>query len=292
MAAPACSGRGPVVPSSPDVVDHDLVSESISLDQGYNDFARIEEEFLEFLDESLDPRGPDSRYDILAEFAPPPGGFAVDVGCGEGRNALALARRFGLRVLGVDPVERHIGLATAAAAEAGLSETVRFERAVAEALPVPDASADVVWSNEALTYFDLDRAFAEFARALAPPGIGYVHQALVGPRMTDAEARDRIADGAAVLRPADVEAAITSAGLILRRRMDFGSEWGEYGQEMTGASGRRLLHAARLLRDPDRYIRRFGEANYRIMLADAHWHVYRMIGKLVGVAFVFGHPLQ
>jgi len=31
----------------------------------------------------------------------------------------------------------------------------------------------------------------------------------------------------------------------------------------------------------------FGESNYRIMLGDALWHVYRMIGKLHGAAFGF-----
>ena len=53
------------------------------------------------------------------------------------------------------------------------------------------------------------------------------------------------------------------------------------------AGGRRLVHAARLLRDPQRYINEFGESNYRVMLGDCLWHVYRMIGKLHGAAFIF-----
>lgn len=51
-------------------------------------------------------------------------------------------------------------------------------------------------------------------------------------------------------------------------------------QEDTGEPGRRLLHAARLLRDPERYIAKFGRSAYDIMLGDCLWHVYRMIGKL------------
>ena len=46
------------------------------------------------------------------------------------------------------------------------------------------------------------------------------------------------------------------------------------------AECRRLLHAARLLRDPERYITQFGQANYDIMLSDCFWHVYRMLRKL------------
>jgi hypothetical protein len=88
------------------------------------------------------------------------------------------------------------------------------------------------------------------------------------------------------VRPEDVEAAIAAAGLQLMR-IDFASVWGEYAQERSGAPGRRLLHAARLLRNPQRYITAFGESAYRTMLGDCLWHVYRMIGKLQGAAFVF-----
>jgi hypothetical protein len=47
------------------------------------------------------------------------------------------------------------------------------------------------------------------------------------------------------------------------------------------------LHASRLLRDPERYISVYGEAAYRIMRGDCLWHVYRMIEKLTGAAFLF-----
>jgi hypothetical protein len=94
------------------------------------------------------------------------------------------------------------------------------------------------------------------------------------------------------VRPGDLASAIAAAGLTLVRQVDFGSEWGELAQEDRGAGGRRLAHAARLLRDPDRYVARFGQANYRIMLGDALWHVYRMIGKLTGAAFVSTRPVN
>jgi len=35
----------------------------------------------------------------------------LDVGCGEGQDALRLAERFNFRATGVDPVERHIAVA-------------------------------------------------------------------------------------------------------------------------------------------------------------------------------------
>jgi hypothetical protein len=144
-------------------------------------------------------------------------------------------------------------------------------------------------------FADLARAAGEFARVLRPLGAGCVYRVLTRPRMSDPEARqfweEDLGYGAArSLRPADVEAALAAAGLALRRRIDFASEWGEAAQEATGAGGRRLLHAARLLRLPERYVDAFGAAAYRIMLGDCLWHVYRMIGKLHGAAFLFTKP--
>jgi len=67
-------------------------------------------------------------------------------------------------------------------------------------------------------------------------------------------------------------------------------EWGEYAQEHAQHPGRLLLHAARLIRDPDRYIARFGRENYDIKLGDCLWHIYRMIGKLSSRIYLLSAP--
>jgi SAM-dependent methyltransferase len=264
----------------------------MSMEDSYDEYPRIEEAFQALLDESLDPRGPSSLLDLVADLGLPAGSTVVDVGCGEGDDALALHERFGFEVHGVDPVERHVELATAAASDAGVTDHVRFEIGTAERIPRSDRSVDLLWCKEVLMYSDLTRAFAEFARVLRPGGLGFVYQVLTGPEMTDAEADEFwSADGlASSVRPSDIESGIERAGLRLLDRHDLGSEWGEYAQERTGAGGRRLVHVARLRRDPQRYIDAFGITSYRIMLGDCLWHVYRMIGKLHGAAFVFARP--
>jgi hypothetical protein len=50
--------------------------------------------------------------------------------------------------------------------------------------------------------------------------------------------------------------------------------------EQSGGETRRLLHAARLLRAPERYQAQFSQSAYNGMLGDCLRHVYRMIGKL------------
>ena len=61
---------------------------------------------------------------------------------------------------------------------------------------------------------------------------------------------------------------------------DLRSETVEWAEENDGKASRELLAAARLLREPDRYIEQFGRAAYDIKVNDAFWFVYRMIGKL------------
>jgi SAM-dependent methyltransferase len=266
----------------------------ISMDESYDDFERIEEAFGLRLDESLDPRGPDSLYEIVATLDVPAGELGIDIGCGGGEDSITIAQRFGLRMHGIDPVAHHVSESAASAEAAGLADRVRFSVGVAEHLPVDDASAAFVWAKECLMYADLDKAFAEMARVLRPGGVGLVYQVMTGPLMTDEEGAAYWGGDLGVpansVRPEDIEAAIAGAGLELTERIDFGSEWGEHGQEQTGKAGRRLLHAARLLRQPDRYIAEYGEANYRVMLGDCLWHVHRMIGKLHGAAFTFRRP--
>src|SRR5579859_6013383 len=91
------------------------------LAQSYDVFAGVEETLKADLDGSLDPRGPALLYDLVAAFDLPPGSAVLDAGCGEGGHALELARRFGFAVHGVDPVPRHVRLASDEAARQGFA---------------------------------------------------------------------------------------------------------------------------------------------------------------------------
>jgi hypothetical protein len=92
------------------------------------------------------------------------------------------------------------------------------------------------------------------------------------------------------MQPEKTEAAIRAAGLQIDRCLILGTEWGEYGQERTGKGARKLLHAARLLRDPNRYVEQYGQQNYDIALGDCLWHVYRLIGKLSDRVYLLSAP--
>jgi SAM-dependent methyltransferase len=263
--------------------------------QSASDFHQIEAAFQEALDESLAPRGPEFLYEVVSPLALPRGAFALDVGCGAGKHSLELARRFGFSVLGIDPDAGNIeaareALRVAAAAEPGLRGLVRFEEGAAEALPVEDSSAALIWCREVLMFADpLEQAFSECRRVLREDGQMLVYQVFATERLEPREAAFffRLTSPlTANWFPETMEAALTGAGLRIQQLIELTSEGGEHAQEQTGEPGRRLLHAARLLRDPERYIERFGRPAYDTMLADCFWHVYRMIGKLSARVYV------
>ncbi len=96
----------------------------------------------------------------------------VDVGCGAGIDSLIAARMVGDdgRVIGVDMTPAMLDRARRAADEMGAA-TVEFRDGFMEALPVPDAWADVVISNGVLNLTpDKTEALGEMARVLKPTG--------------------------------------------------------------------------------------------------------------------------
>jgi SAM-dependent methyltransferase len=251
----------------------------------------IEEQFNLVLDESLDPAGPGTLYDYVAGMGLAPGAVAVDVGCGEGEDSLELSRRFGLQVTGVDPVERCV---QAAAEQVRPGDNVRFATGTAADLPLASASADLIWCRDVLCLAeDLERAYREFRRVLKPGGRALIYQMFATAALEPREAAfllPVIGCYPASMDPEVTEAAIEDAGLKVDRRVVLGTEWGEYYQEHAPHPGRHMLHAARLIRDPDRYIAQFGRENYGIKLGDCLWHIYRMIGKLSARTYLLSAP--
>jgi ubiquinone biosynthesis O-methyltransferase len=109
------------------------------------------------------------ELDFILDLTGPVRGLHVlDVGCGDGHLALALARA-GAQVSGVDPDPRMLRLARCRFEEAGV--TVNLAEAQAQALPFEDARFDVVVAVTVLCFVGRpEQAVAEMARVLRPGG--------------------------------------------------------------------------------------------------------------------------
>jgi SAM-dependent methyltransferase len=112
-------------------------------------------------------RGRDAEWDALKPFlrerAP---GLLLDVGCGTG-YAMAQAQELGFQVVGVDPEFAKYGVR-----DESVNAVTRFiVPALAEHLPFPDHTFDVVYSSHAIEHFmQVEAGVAELARVLKPEG--------------------------------------------------------------------------------------------------------------------------
>jgi SAM-dependent methyltransferase len=89
--------------------------------------------------------------------------LAVDCATGNGQAAVALAEHFEV-VLAVDGSREQL-------LHAQSHPRVRYECAMAEAMPVPDQSVALVAAAQAAHWFDFERFHAECRRVLRPGGI-------------------------------------------------------------------------------------------------------------------------
>jgi ubiquinone/menaquinone biosynthesis C-methylase UbiE len=103
----------------------------------------------------------------------------LDVGCGIGGPARLLAAEFGARVIGVDVTDSFCEAARLLTARCGLAERIEFFRADALALPLADASVDVVWTQHvAMNIADKAALSGELWRVLRPGGRLALHEIL------------------------------------------------------------------------------------------------------------------
>ena len=90
----------------------------------------------------------------------------LDLGCGTGRLAAALAERYGATVTGVDPSPEMLKIARSRAPRG----VIALERGSAEDIPFPDASFERAMMQLVVHLVDRPQAFAELRRVLVPDG--------------------------------------------------------------------------------------------------------------------------
>jgi arsenite methyltransferase len=122
-----------------------------------------------------------------------PGSTVLDLGCGSGTDLLIAAQMTGPegRVIGVDMTASMLDRARASADEMGLAH-VELHEALIEAVPVGDATVDVVISNGVIDLVpDKDAVFDEIDRVLRPGGRLQLADVVIHHEVSE-DARSRI----------------------------------------------------------------------------------------------------
>lgn len=114
--------------------------------------------------------GDDAITTALFERYAIPGGRVLDLGCGTGASALALARA-GARVTGVDIHPPFLDALAAQAAAEGLGSRVETRCADMLKTGFADNAFDVVWSEGAAYAVGFDAALSEALRLARPGGL-------------------------------------------------------------------------------------------------------------------------
>ncbi|GAC1387634.1 MAG: hypothetical protein NVSMB31_00220 [Vulcanimicrobiaceae bacterium] len=121
--------------------------------------------------ESFHPGGIDLTLELAGALGLDAASRVLDVACGKGTSAFAIAEQFGCYVTGVDLSAANVAEANVESEERGLSTRVTFALGDAEELGFPSRSFDAILCECALcTFPEKGRAASEFARILRPGG--------------------------------------------------------------------------------------------------------------------------
>jgi ubiquinone/menaquinone biosynthesis C-methylase UbiE len=113
--------------------------------------------------------GDDAGLELFAERFVRTGTRVLEVGCGPGRAAAALASRHGAAVTGVDAWPEML-----AAARDFVPDGVELVEGRAEALPFADGTFDAALAQFVVHLLDRPRAFAEVHRVLREDGVLWI----------------------------------------------------------------------------------------------------------------------
>ena len=242
------------------------------------------------LDESLHPRPHSMLYEVVSTCGVSSSSLVLDIGSGRGNHSCALAQRFGCAVVGLDVAQFHVEQGRARAVQEGVSDRVSFVQGDIEALPFEDEQFDFLWSRDMLMHvLALPQALAECARVLKPAGAMLAYTTVATGRMEPKEAAWLYASFGLVLESMEegvVEAAFQAAGLQMHSKEQLGSELMEWVEEHEGRASRELMRLARMLRKPEYYQELLGTRRYEVALANYHWALYILLGKLSPTLYV------
>ena len=127
-------------------------------------------------------RGRDATLELAALAEPEADTEVLDVGGGLGGPARTLAHEIGCRVTVLDLTEEFCRIGRDLTRRTRLEQRVVFEHGDALAMPFPDGSFDLAWTqHSSMNIDDKERLYGEIHRVLRQKGRLAIHEIMAGP---------------------------------------------------------------------------------------------------------------
>jgi len=242
------------------------------------------------LKRSLHPSDLDTLYDQLARLGIGAQHVVLDAGARDASHSVRLARRFGCRVVAIDPIPLHVERARKRIADEDVSDQIDLSEAALESLPFDDESFDYIWCRDVLNHVELERGLSECKRVLRPGGSMLVYQTFATEALEPREAKRFFAAAATHaenMSPSNFEARARSVGLEVVRRTQLHGEWREKMlEDGSWDAVSDLLALSRLKRREPELVERFGRAAVEAERGGLLWGIYQVLGKTCPTIYV------
>lgn len=220
--------------------------------------------------------------------------LVLDVGCANGGVSRQLLEKAGCSVEGVELLPMLVDMGNKQNEELGVAEKFKIQLGEISNIPFEDNHFDFVFCSDVLGLVeDLDRGIMECARVLKPNGKALFYAtSFMTEKMSEEEAvflgSTLGGDRGKLLTVEEVEKALSRC-FSIKQKVDVGSQFGQATIEQQSdqsEAAQNLLKIARLQTWPDRYIKKYGEKTYRIVLAEVMWSPFILLGKLQPTIFI------
>lgn len=244
-------------------------------------------------DISCNPRSRDTLLDLAAEHGIGKDSLVLDIGCANGGVSRKLLERTGCRIEGVELLEFPVGMGQEENKKLGVDDRFVIQQGTILDIPFADNHFDFVFCNDVIGMVkDVSKTLSECRRVLKPNGKMLIYLSFPTERLSEKEARelDQTQGGEPeeALSEEQLEQYIKESFKLVKK-MVIGSQFTQYDVEKSkeeSEASKNLLRIARLLTWPDKYIKKYGEQKYRIVLAGSHWSLYILLGKLQPTVFI------
>jgi len=178
----------------------------------------------------------------------------------------------------------------------GVDDRFAIQQGTIVDIPFEDDYFDFVFCSEVVgDTGDLSTALAQCRRVLKPGGRMLIYASFGTERLSESEARElneSLGGAEQGLDVTRVDRCIERNFELVTKRV-IGSRGTQYDVETRkdkSQAAADLLKVARLLTWPEKYIEKYGKKTYDIVLAEAHWCVYILLGKLEPTVWIVQKP--